>query len=311
MTRRTDADGTGRVDPIDGRWRPRGMTISGALRAVVAGTALLWVAACGQGGATGGPAPDTVGSERAATEGLVLRAELVGGFVSPSVTAGRLPLVSVYADGRVLTEGPVAAIYPGPALPNVQEQRIDESAVQDLVDRAIAAGVTGTTDLGTPPVADAPSTRFTVTTTSGSHVREVYALWETPPEGSGLTADQQSARKKLGEFLTVLQGPPEGAGASAPYAPTTIAAIATPWVDPQDGVSQPEMAWPGPALPGKPSGGLPDTTCVTATGDQAQALLTAAGSANAATPWVTGDGRWSITFRPLLPDESGCADLTD
>ena len=71
------------------------------------------------------------------------------------------------------------------------------------------------------------------------------------------------------------------------------------------------MAWPGPALPGKPSGGLPDTTCVTATGDQAQALLTAAGSANAATPWVTGDGRWSITFRPLLPDESGCADLTD
>ena len=51
---------------------------------------------------------------------------------------------------------------------------------------------------------------------------------------------------------------------------------------------------------------------MTATGDQAQAVLAAAGSANAATPWVTADGgRWSIAFRPLLPDESSCADLTD
>ena len=28
------------------------------------------------------------------------------------------------------------------------------------------------------------------------------------------------------------------------------------------------------------------------------------------TPWVTSDGaRWTVTFRPLLPDESSCADL--
>jgi hypothetical protein len=53
-----------------------------------------------------------------------------------------------------------------------------------------------------------------------------------------------------------------------------------------------------------------DVSCVSATGDQARALLDAAGSANSATPWVTADGtRWSVTFRPLLPDESGCADL--
>jgi hypothetical protein len=285
------------------------MTISGALRPAVAVAVLLGLAACGERGGTATPAPDTSTSERAPVEGLVLRAELVGGFVSPSVTAGRLPLVSVYADGQVLTEGPVAAIYPGPALPNVQEQHIDRGGVQDLVDRAVAAGVTETTDLGTPPVADAPSTRFTLVTASGTYVREVPALWEAPQEDSGLTPDQQAARAELSDFLTELQGPPEGAD-STPYAPTAVAAIATPWVDPQDGLSQPEMAWPGPALPGEPSGGLPDTSCVTATGDQAQALLTAAGSANAATPWITADGaRWSVAFRPLLPDESGCADL--
>jgi hypothetical protein len=49
---------------------------------------------------------------------------------------------------------------------------------------------------------------------------------------------------------------------------------------------------------------------VTATGDQARAVLDAAASATQLTPWVSGDGtRWSVLFRPLLPDESGCADL--
>ena len=46
----------------------------------------------------------------------MLRVGYTGGFVSPPATAGRLPLISVYADGRVISEGPVAAIYPGPAL---------------------------------------------------------------------------------------------------------------------------------------------------------------------------------------------------
>jgi len=30
---------------------------------------------------------------------------------------------------------------------------------------------------------------------------------------------------------------------------------------------------------------------------------------NAATPWTSGGKTWWLTLRPLLPDESGCADL--
>jgi hypothetical protein len=287
------------------------MTFRGVLRPAVTAGLLLGLAACGEGGTTGAPLPATHTAEPAASEGLVLRAESVGGFVSPAVLAGRLPLVSVYADGRVLSEGPVAAIYPGPALPNVQERHVDRDAVQDLVDRALGAGVSETSDLGTPPVADAPSTRFTLVTASHTYVREVNALFETPPEDNGLTADQQAARKELSDLLTVLQAPPE-ADESGPYVPTALAALAAPWVDPQDGLPQPDVAWSGPALPGEPTGTLPGTTCVAASGDQAKALLAAAGSANAATPWVTADGaRWSVVFRPLLPDESSCADLQD
>jgi hypothetical protein len=287
------------------------MTIRGVLRPALAAAVLLGLAACGERGAATSVSPSTASVVPAAAEGLVLRVEYTGGFVSPSVTAGRLPLVSVYADGRVISEGPVAAVYPGPALPNLQVQRVDHAAVQDLVDRAMAAGVAETSDLGSPPVADAPSTRFTVVTASGTHVREVYALSETPPEGSGLTRDQQAARSRLSDLLTALTDTP-ASQESTPYVPTAVAAVATPWSDPRDGLTQPDIVWPGPSLPGEPMRGLPDLHCVTATGDQAQSLLAAAVPANIETPWVTSDGsRWTVTFRPLLPDESSCADLAD
>jgi hypothetical protein len=287
------------------------MTISGALRPAVAFAVLLGLTACGQGGGTGAAAA-TTSVVPAAAEGLVLRVEYSGGFIAPSALAGRLPLVSVYADGRVVSEGPVAAIHPGPALPDLQVQRIQAGAVQDLVNQAMAAGVAETSDLGTPRVADATSTRFTVVTASATYVREAYALWESPGEGSGLTAEQEAARAKLSDLLSALTGGAVAGAESHAYAPAAVAALASPWIDRGDGLDQPEAAWPGPALPGEPMGGPMALGCVTATGDQAQSLLEAARSANAATPWVTADGtRWSVTFRPLLPDETGCADLVD
>jgi hypothetical protein len=284
------------------------MTIIRAARPALAVALLLTVTACAErGGATRPGAPATP-SAAAATEGLVLRVEQTGGFAPPSTVLPRLPIVSVYADGRVITEGPVTAIYPAPALPNLQVREIGPDEVQDVVDRALAAGVAEDADLGTPPVADAFSTRFTLVTTAQTYVREVYALWEAPA-GSGLTGEQEAAREKLSEFLDPLTA--QG-GDTVSYAPEAVAAVASPWSDPQDGLPRSELPWPGPALPGEPTDGPPDVTCVTATGDQAAALLDAARSASAGTPWTTDDGlRWAVTFRPLLPDETGCADLGD
>jgi hypothetical protein len=283
------------------------MTIMRAARPVVAAVLLLGLAACAEH--TAGPGVPTLPSSRpAATEGLVLRVEHIGGFVLPSTLVARLPVVSVYADGRVISEGPVVALYPAPALPNLQVRTIGPGEVQDLVDRALAAGVAETSDLGSPPVADVPTTRFTVVTTEETYVRDAYALWETP-EDNGLTPEQRDARERLTDLLTALT---DQSAATEPYVPEAVAAVASPWIDPGDGLPQPEQPWPGPALPGESTGGPPDVTCVTATGDEARALLDAARSANAATPWVTGNGtRWSVLLRPLLPDERGCADLTD
>ncbi len=279
-------------------------------RSALTAVLVLALAGCAERAATGGPsaAPSSAPSAVPASDGLVLRVEHVGGFVTPTTTAARLPLVSVYADGRVITEGPVILIHPGPALPNVQVAQIDDAALQDLVDTALAAGVGETADLGTPPLADAPSTRFTLVTSEGTAEREVYALSETP-EGSGLTPAQEEARGRLSDLQAALLD--AGGADTTSYVPESVAAVVTPWTDPQDGLPQPELPWPGPALPGESTGGPPDVTCVTATGAEAQAVLTAAGGGNASTPWVTGDGaRWSVAFRPLLPDETGCADLT-
>ncbi|NYJ04415.1 hypothetical protein [Petropleomorpha daqingensis] len=275
-------------------------------RSAAALAVLLLLGACAQK-ASGGGGGDTPSAY--APDQLVLRVAYTGGFVTPQMLISRLPLVSVYGDGRVLTEGPTPAIYPGPALPNVQVGHIEQSDVQDLVDAALDAGVGETDDLGTPPIADAPSTLITVSTGLESLEREVYALQETPAEGTGLTADQVAAREKLSGLVDRLTG--LSAGASESYTPSSVATLAAAYTPPDDPqLVQPDQAWPGPALPGEPLPGPFGFSCAVASGDQAAAVLAAAGTANALTPWVGSDGaRWSVSFRPLLPDESGCADL--
>jgi hypothetical protein len=275
---------------------------------------LLLLSACGgrQDDATAAPSSSTVpGSLDADT--VAVRVDQTGGFVPTTVMTGRLPLVSVYGDGRVITEGPVPAIYPGPALPNVQQRRITPEDVGLLVRAALDAGVGSATDLGRPSVSDMPSTRFTVTTGDRVERLEVYAL-EMTEDGPNavLTEAQRAARTKLRDLTTELRDPPTAAGPSEPYPVPALAAIATayPERNPPDLPSPPAaVAWPGPALPGEPIGPAADAGCVTVTGDAVRAVLASAEKANAATPWTSGGRTWSLRLRPLLPDESGCADL--
>ncbi len=78
-------------------------------------TSLLALAACGQQG-SGGPRDPQLPDDG---DALVLRVTQSGGF-APEADPAPLPWISVYRDGRVLSQGPVAAIYPPFAWPNVQ-----------------------------------------------------------------------------------------------------------------------------------------------------------------------------------------------
>ncbi|SEO91107.1 hypothetical protein [Trujillonella endophytica] len=284
-----------------------------SLRGVLAVLALVLLCSCAErpaddgGGDAGAPPPSP-----ALPEGLVLQVSYTGGYVTPEMLASRLPLLSVYSDGRVLSEGPVTMIYPGPALPNVQLARVDEATVRGLAERALAAGVADTGDLGSPPIADAASTRFTLVTAEGTHVREVYALTEGAGADEQLGDEQRAGRAALAgllDELTTVTGT-----ASEGYVPDALAVVVRPWTAADDEVEpdlvQPQAPWPGPALPGEPLEPALGLSCLLVAGADVPAVLEAATAANARTPWIGADGaRWALTFRPLLPHESDCTAL--
>jgi hypothetical protein len=283
-------------------------------RAVAAGALLLLLAACGQGAdvdSSAAPEADWIPGDRA-----VLQVKQVGGYTSPEMLATRLPVISVYADGRVISQGPQILIYPGPALPNVLVKRISAEEVDSLIDKARSAGVGSGKDFGSPNIADDVTYRFTVTSALGTEVTEVYSLYSD----EGLSAEQSAARKPLRDLLDLLSEQ-AASGDVQQYVPQEVLAVAGPWSGPdgEDGKAVPpagesvskEITWPGPALPGEalqPEFGL---SCVVVTGGAVGQLLTAAAEANMETPWIAGGQRWRVALRPLLPGESGCDPARD
>jgi hypothetical protein len=283
---------------------------STAARTALLATVLLTAGCAAQAGTGATPAPPPPGGTLPDDGGLVLQVAYTGGFVPPTVTYTQLPLVSIYADGRVITEGPVAAVFPGPALPNLQVARVEPAQVQVLVQHALDAGVGSEFDWGRPPAADAPDTRFTVVTAEGIRTTEVYALdaglFPDDKGVPGLTDEQTAARARLHELVGELTS--VGADSTA-YRPEAIAAVAGEDLAP-GGSSGHVATWPGPPLPGQELGSGLGLSCVTARGEAADAVLEAAADATGDTVWQNaGGGRWTMTLRPLLPHEGGCDDL--
>jgi hypothetical protein len=266
--------------------------------------------------ADNGTAPADIATSRPAGA-VALRVSFVGGLVDPATSVAQVPPIAVYGDGRVISEGTVPAYYPGPALPNVQVQRITPADVTRLVRLALDAGVGAGTDLGVPQIVDAPMTRFEVQTDTGLRTTEAAALTEGQEGASGLTPAQRDARAKLVHLRDQLTDLPKVLGHAVdeakPFEPAGMMAVVSEFGaggQPTEPLPQPaEVAWPGPALPGEPLAGVPGLTCVTTTGDGMAKLLGAARKAHRATRWVSGGKQWSVAFRPVLPDESGCADL--
>ena len=151
--------------------------------------------------------------------GLVLLVEHTGGFVTPDTTASRLPLVSVYSDGRVVTEGPVIAIYPGPALPNVQVTPVPRRPCSSWPSRPWRPGSRrpATSARRRSRTRRPPASRW-------SPPRAPTCARSTPSpsaglegDDDGLTAEQRAGRAALQELLDALTATTDAAAES--YAP--------------------------------------------------------------------------------------------
>jgi hypothetical protein len=150
-----------------------------------------------------------------------------GGFATPEMTFSRAPLLLITGDGRVISEGPVPAIYPGPLLPNLTERTITEDGIQNLLAKADELGLLADADYArNDQIADAPDTVVRITVDGTTYTHSAYAL--------GFEGETDAGRASLFEFVsaaTDLAGTvgQNELGTEAPLASDTYLVRATPF----------------------------------------------------------------------------------
>lgn len=259
--------------------------------------------------------PHPAGSE------VVVRIAWTGGFVPYEFIFTSVPRLTLLGDGRVLVEGPQIDIYPGPALPNVQVRRLTEEGIQSILFRIAETGLfdeSHSYNAATQFIADANSTVFTVRVENREVVVDVYALGllAEPNVGTpGIPTEELEAHERLTALETALLDLeawiPADDWADATwqsYAPDALRLVVAN-IDAQppnpDGLDSEPIPWPGTTAPdqfGTPST-IQDFRCGVVSGAEGAAWYAALTQANQLTRWSHDGHLYSVTPRPLLPDE--------
>ncbi len=304
----------------------------GALVGAVAGVLVLALAGCQTGRADDGGDADAGGGDDVTDTGdlpeisgdgstLVLQVHSAGGFVPWGYDFAAVPSLNVYADGTAIVLGPTTLEYPGKALPNLQVVQLPDGALEDIVAAAADADLLAAgPDYGMPNVTDLPTTTVTIAVGGETYVHAAYALGAGPGEttadhegmfgggDSGLTDEQSAARVALAQFVQRANELVGATGAEQSYAITALGVLAMP-VDPAaqvdvEGIDVQVLPWPVPAVALSGAG-----QCALVEGADAQTLLTTLAGANQLTQFEQDGVTYQTWFRPLLPHETGCADL--
>jgi hypothetical protein len=142
-----------------------------------------------------------------------------GGFVPVETIFNQMPSLLVTGDARQFGLGPVAAIYPGPLLPNVQVADIGEGGIQSLLALADEHGLLMEREYEGPTnIADASDTVVTINADGQTFVHRAYALGLDEGLGEG-TGDTDEARADLLAFVEAATA--MGDVQTEPFEPTT------------------------------------------------------------------------------------------
>jgi hypothetical protein len=260
--------------------------------------------------------PPVAGSSLSAAgpNDLVLRIERVGAIRAPGRALADLPPFSLYGDGRIISPGLEADLYPRPALPNLEVGRLRPAGLAQVLQAARSAGLVGPDRVLPRPlheVADSPSIVFRLRTEAGFHTTTAPSLVDAPP-----ATRERQALLTLHERLVVDRWSWLGDGlepGGAAYAWDRLRVIAVP-DDPASG-PVPERArvtdWPATTLLQRfgeavPQEG-PGVRCGVLAGADLATLRPALEASHELTFWRSGDLTFRLLLRPLLPDESDCS----
>lgn len=265
----------------------------------------------GTGTTVGSPPPPTgtrPSTSAPVSPGLALQIRTGGGFVPVEYEFATVPEFTLYADGQVVVTGPTTLEFPGRALPNVLAGQAGDAEVRAMVAAARKAGVTGSPDLGQPPIADAPTTTFVLVDGGESHRLDAYALSEA--DGPGLSPAQQEGRRLLQELRR--RAEQLGSVAREPYRAEAVSVLVRPYAnpDPSSSAGEPapaDVAWP---LGDLGTGGRSQFggRCLGFGGADAERVLATAAAATSNARWRSGGRAWALSFRPELPGIPPCSD---
>jgi hypothetical protein len=244
-----------------------------------------------------------------------------GGLVPVESLFTSFPAFELLGDGRVVVPGAEDARFPGPALPAMNERRLNESGIQ-----AVLASVAASHQLDADRdwqgagsgFADATATVFTLRSGGQEVTVSVYALGLVDPAAppQGMTAEELGAHRVLNILAQRLQTldtwiPASGWADAAwhPYRPGAMRLLVrNADADPPDdsGLPNQELDWPiaaDPATFGDVVPVLDPTRCGVVSGADADAWYEALSAANDLARWLHGGHRYQVTPRFLLPDE--------
>ena len=278
--------------------------------------AVVAIACVGSAGAapSGSPSDKPIDPDQ-----VVFRVSWDGGFVTPEMLLGRLPIIVVYADGRVITQGPQILIYPGPLMPNLQEHTLSQAALDRLIELARDKDLLKTIHYEFPSIADAPDTVLEINVDGESYRVSAYALaeavdLEVPSGDVMLDPAEIEGRAALREFIDALTGIPASDFVDEEH-PVTIETLriyaAKAVVVPNSELpgEQPAIDWPledlaaaGEAVENSPI----DVRCQVIEGGDLATVLPLLEAANSLQTFQSEAELYSFTVRPLLPGESGC-----
>ena len=274
----------------------------------------LLLAACSGGpGGSGGPIAHPQGDE------LVLRIEFRGGMLGPGALAATLPPFTLTGDGRVIVPGAQIELFPGPLLPAVNVRRLAEDGIQALLAEVTRTGLfttsvefRGAQDF----VMDAGDTVFTLHAAGREVEVVVFGLGTLDPAGNypTISAAEIAAHGVLQRLSDRLMNPDSWLGeglwaepAWRAYQPEAMRLLVrNADADPPDdsGIGNQLLDWPAGSDPATFGEATSDgERCGVVTGQEATDWYELLTGANQLTRFVSGDHRYQLTVRFMLPDE--------